>query len=244
LKLIVGLGNPGRQYVKTRHNIGYMTVDELARRHGVALDRDRFQGRFEKCVIRGVEVALLEPTTFMNLSGRSAAEAARFFKVEPADVLLIADDINLDLGALRMRSEGSAGGHNGIDDCIRMLGTDALPRLRVGVGPFTGRDSAGFVLGVFGGDEWKVIEPAIGRAADAAECWLVSGIEAAANRFNGTAPERRKPKPEKPKAEKPKPEKPQLELKQKSEQAGQPETGNPKPDTRNGTGEEKNATSL
>jgi PTH1 family peptidyl-tRNA hydrolase len=189
MKLVAGLGNPGRQYERTRHNLGFMVADRFASRWNVALDREKFGGRFAKFSYAGVEVCLLEPLTFMNLSGASVAEAARFFKVEPADILVVADDINLKLGTIRIRAGGSAGGHNGLEDCIRALGTQEFPRMRIGVGPFTGKDASGFVLGDFTAAERAVIEPVAARAAEAVECFVEHGVQRAADRFNGPAPE-------------------------------------------------------
>jgi PTH1 family peptidyl-tRNA hydrolase len=189
MKLVVGLGNPGRQYDGTRHNLGFAVVDRLAARCGAALERERFGGRFAKCTVRGIDTVLLEPMRFMNLSGDSVVEAATFFKIEPADLLVIADDINLKLGTIRIRPGGSAGGHNGLDDCIRALGTADFARLRIGVGPFDGADATGFVLGRFTSAERKTIEPRLDRAAEAAECWIEHGTERAAGRFNGPAPD-------------------------------------------------------
>jgi PTH1 family peptidyl-tRNA hydrolase len=193
MKLIIGLGNPGRQYAETRHNLGFKVLDVLARRWGVSLSRERFAGRFEKCDRPGREateaVGLLAPMTYMNLSGNSVIEAVSFFKLTPADLLVVADDINLPTAALRIRGEGSPGGHNGLKDIARALGTQAWARLRIGVGPFTGRDSSGFVLGEFRPDERPAVDAAVDRAADAAELWLSRGTDAAANRFNGTGDE-------------------------------------------------------
>lgn len=205
MKMIVGLGNPGREYERTRHNAGFLAVEELARRRGVAVDQNKFAAKIAKTEMNvgdgkaggstggdAQPVLLVMPQTYMNLSGRSVQEASAFFKVAPADVLVIADDINLALGALRLRETGSAGGHNGLKDIIRALGTQDFPRLRMGVGLFSGRDSSGFVLSPFRPHEWEIMTAEIARAADAAECWLTRGPVEAANRFNGPIPEVRK----------------------------------------------------
>jgi PTH1 family peptidyl-tRNA hydrolase len=192
MKLIVGLGNPGREYERTRHNAGFLAVEELARRRGVAVDQNKFAAKIAKTELDARPVLLVMPQTYMNLSGRSVQEASAFFKIAPADVLVIADDINLALGALRLRETGSAGGHNGLKDIIRALGTQDFPRLRMGVGLFSGRDSSGFVLSPFRPHEWEIMTAEIARAADAAECWLTRGPVEAANRFNGPIPDVRK----------------------------------------------------
>lgn len=209
MKLIVGLGNPGRQYERTRHNVGFLVLDRLGARLGADW-RDKFAARFAKVELprsgpgsgsarssdgpgagaaggTGETLVLLQPMTFMNLSGRSVQEATAFFKIAPADVLVVGDDINLDLAVLRMRPAGSAGGHNGLKDVLRVLGTTEVPRLRIGVGRFAGRDSTGFVLGEFKPAEWKSLEPALDAAADAVGFWALNGSAAAATRFNGPA---------------------------------------------------------
>ena len=202
--MIVGLGNPGSQYERTRHNAGFMAVDRLTDRHARgAIARQRFSGLAVETEIRsarapGVARAmLLKPTTYMNRSGQAVAEAARFYKLDPvADILVIVDDVYLDTGVCRLRADGSAGGHNGLSDIERALGTDRYARCRIGVGP---RDpliaQADFVLGRFSEDETPKLDTALGRAVQAAELWAVSGITHAMNAFN--APDR-PPKPRPP----------------------------------------------
>ena len=206
MKMIVGLGNPGPEYARTRHNVGFMVVDRLARRHGAgATPRGRFNAVCVEASVAGERTLLLKPTTFMNRSGQSVQEAAAFYKIDPArDLLVLVDDIYLPLGSLRLRPAGGAGGHNGLSDIQRALGSEAYPRLRIGVGQRdTGgkpahMDQADYVLGRFTDDEARDLEPALDRAADASELFLTKGVEAAMNRFNAADPAT-KPKPPKPK---------------------------------------------
>ncbi len=199
MKLIAGLGNPGPRYAESRHNVGYMVVDELA--HRWAADMTKYDRDFEGLLgqaYRGSEVVLLlKPTTFMNLSGRSVAAAFRYYKMTTADLLVVHDDLDLPVGHLRLRAEGSAGGHKGLDDVIRHLSTDAVPRLRLGIGKVHRDVTVDYVLSRFDADERPVVEAAVSRAADAVETWLKSGLDAAMNQFNrkpDTEPPRAKPK--------------------------------------------------
>lgn len=201
MKLLVGLGNPGAKYDRTRHNVGFTVVDRLARRHaGGAMSKARFDAVTVEATIRGERCLLLKPTTFMNLSGRSVAAAVGFFKVDPtSDLLVIVDDVALPCGGIRLRGEGGAGGHNGLTDIERALGSPAYPRLRIGVDgcpPFM--DQADYVLGRFTPEQESAVEPAIERAADAAECFVAEGLAAAMNKFNAKPQPPRPPKPERP----------------------------------------------
>lgn len=184
MKLIVGLGNPGGKYTATRHNVGFRVVDELSRRHGIDLSRVRFSGFFGNGPVGAQQVGLLKPGTFMNLSGRAVREAMTFYKLEPADLLVISDDLALPLGRLRLRKAGSAGGHNGLTSVITETGTEAFARLRIGIEQVAGERMVGHVLGAFTDREETVIGPAVMHAADAVECWLADGIDTAMNRFN------------------------------------------------------------
>ncbi|HOW69811.1 MAG TPA: aminoacyl-tRNA hydrolase [Phycisphaerae bacterium] len=186
MKLVVGLGNPGRQYESTRHNVGFRVIDELARRWQLNVGRRQFQGTAELGRIRDQRVLLLKPGTYMNRSGGSVREAATFHKVEPADLLIVLDDMALPLGRIRIRGGGSAGGHHGLADVIRELGTDAVARLRIGIEQVSGERMVDHVLSPFNTEEEAVVGPAVGRAADAVECFLAEGLEAAMNRFNRT----------------------------------------------------------
>lgn len=185
MKLIVGLGNPGRQYEGTRHNAGFEAVNLLARRHGVTWEAaprgiDALSGRWQ-----AGPAVLAKPLTFMNHSGLAVVALLQFYKIDLADLLVIVDEVQLELGRLRTRPSGSAGGHNGLKSIIEALGTDAFARLRIGVGRGdTRRDLADHVLGRLDPAERPVIEEAVGRAADAAELFVADGVLAAMNRFN------------------------------------------------------------
>jgi peptidyl-tRNA hydrolase, PTH1 family len=184
LKLIVGLGNPGREYEHTRHNVGFQVADELAHRYRVTLkNHAKWKARAAKIADIGDGVLVAEPTTFMNLSGWAVREIADFHKLAPADVLVVVDDADLPLGRLRLRTGGSAGGHNGLKSIIQELGTLEFPRLRVGVGRQAG-ELKNHVLGRFSAEEKAQIDAAVKRAADAAELFAKENILAAMNRFN------------------------------------------------------------
>ena len=184
MKLIVGLGNPGREYEHTRHNVGFQVAEELAHRYRVTWkNRGSWKARVAKIAEIGEGVLLAEPTTFMNLSGWAVREIASFHKLAPSDVLIVVDDADLPLGRLRLRTSGSAGGHNGLKSIIQELGTIEFPRLRVGVGRQAG-ELKSHVLGRFSSEERDQIEAAVKRAADAAELFARENILAAMNRFN------------------------------------------------------------
>ena len=184
--LIVWLGNPGARYENTRHNVGFWAIDELSRRSDAAVRKIRFHALTADAVVGSQGVLLMKPTTFMNLSGQAVGEAARFFKIPPEHILILSDDVDLPLGKLRIRKSGSAGGHNGLKNIIQHLGTDQFPRLKLGVGakPHPDFDMADWVLGQLQGEDKKVMEQAVKRAADAVECLLAEGIDRAMNKFN------------------------------------------------------------
>ena len=184
--LVVGLGNPGPKYEWTRHNVGFLVVDELAERASIPVQKLKYKALTNTTVIGGQSVLLMKPTTYMNLSGESVGQAARFYKIPPERVLVISDDVALPQGKLRIRRSGSAGGHNGLKNIIAHLGTDQFPRLKVGVGekPHPDYDLADWVLGKFQGEDKKVMDEAVKRAADAVECILKEGADRAMNRFN------------------------------------------------------------
>jgi len=185
MKLIVGLGNPGAQYKDTRHNVGFEVAALLARKYASGTPRAKFQGEIAEANIGGQRALLLTPLTYMNLSGASVLAARDFYKIEQQDMLVICDDFNLPLGKLRLRGKGSAGGQNGLDDILRRLGTEEIPRLRLGIGPPpAGRNNAGYVLSRFAKDEQPIVAEAIQRAAEAAATWAQKGLEAAMNEFN------------------------------------------------------------
>lgn len=186
-KLIAGLGNPGARYAATRHNVGWMLLDAFARKHGVSVDRSGFQGVYGEMRwgLDAEKVLLLKPLTYMNLSGRSVAEAARFFRIQPSDILVLFDDLDLEVGRLRLRTKGSAGGHNGMRSIIAELGTAEFPRLRIGIGrPAPGWQVVDWVLAPFGPDDAAAVAGVLPRAVEAVECFLSDGILTAMNRYN------------------------------------------------------------
>ena len=189
MKLIVGLGNPGRKYRDTRHNVGFAVVDEVARRQDVVFESAPAEALMARARRLGADgTLLLKPLTFMNLSGFAVSEVARYFRVALPDVLVVADDVSLPLGRLRARPRGSDGGHKGYRSLIEQFGTADFPRLRVGVGRGDPRrDLADHVLAGFDPEERAEAGEAIGRAADAIELFVADGIEAVMNRFNGPA---------------------------------------------------------
>ena len=186
--LIVGLGNPGREYENTRHNAGFRALDILAQKLGCKPDKLKYQGLYCQVNYRGNKLLLLKPQTYMNLSGRSAAPLAAFFKVPTDHVIVLFDDISLPPGRLRIRADGSAGGHNGIKSLIQELGSQNFPRVKIGVGakPHPDFDLADWVLSAFTAAEEKALVPALERAADAVLAIIDQGVPEAANRFNGT----------------------------------------------------------
>lgn len=185
MKLIVGLGNPGRKYAPTRHNVGFEVLGELARRWGDGKPRVKFQGETVEASIEGQKALLLTPHTFMNNSGRSVLAARDFYKLEDEDLLVVCDDFHLPLAKLRFRGKGSAGGQNGLADVIRCLGTDMFPRLRVGVGsPPPDWNVADYVLSKFTKEEIPLIQQAVTRAADAVADWTREGVQYCMNQYN------------------------------------------------------------
>lgn len=182
MKAIVGLGNPGSQYAGTRHNIGFDVVEEVARRWGVQLRPWKLVAEVATVGARGA--VLVEPVTFMNLSGDAVSQVRSFYKLEPADVLVVVDEVQLPVGRVRVRRSGSAGGHNGLKSIIQHIG-DGFPRLRIGVGRGDPKwDLADHVLSRFGRDERDVVADAVNRAADAVELFVDEGVEAVMNRYN------------------------------------------------------------
>lgn len=187
MKIIVGLGNPGAEYERTRHNAGYGALDRLARRHAPgAVARSRFDAAVVEATIRGERCLLMKPLTFMNRSGAAVAQAVNFFKISPLeDLLVLVDDTALPIGTIRIRPDGGAGGHNGLADIQRALGSDAYVRLRIGVDSKPAvMDQADYVLGRFTAEQEAAIVPSLEKAADAAEVFVAEGIAAAMNRFN------------------------------------------------------------
>lgn len=186
--VIVGLGNPGEEYAKTRHNVGFQSVNELARRHSLAFDEKRAKARIAAGQIAGQRVALAKPFTYMNVIGQAVVGLCQWYKVEPArELLVIYDDLDLPFGVLRLRERGSAGTHNGMKSIIGQLGAQEFPRIRVGIGQGPpGRDAASYVLGRFTRDEADALPELYGRVADAVEIILREGFTVAMNRYNGS----------------------------------------------------------
>jgi PTH1 family peptidyl-tRNA hydrolase len=185
MKLVVGLGNPGRKYNGSRHNVGFEVLARLAQRYDVGRPRAKFNAEVAETTIRNQKTILLSPLTYMNLSGQSVGAVVDFYKLPLTDLLVICDDINLDLARLRFRPSGSAGGQNGLKNIIQRLGSQAFGRLRVGVGrPPPNWDAADFVLGKFSQDDQLQIESCVTRAVDAVETWVEYGMQTAMNQFN------------------------------------------------------------
>jgi len=183
--LIVGLGNPGRRYERTRHNLGYAVLVELARRLKPGAPKSKFHGEVVEASLEGEKVLLLSPVTYMNQSGRSVQAARDFYGLPNEQLLVICDDMNLPLGKLRCRPGGASGGQKGLEDVIRMLGTEEFPRLRIGIGQAPeGWDAADFVLARFTQEELPEIEDAVSRAADAVALWVREGIGPCMSRYN------------------------------------------------------------
>ena len=185
--LIVGLGNPGENYARTRHNIGFRAVDCLAGQLGAKIDRAKFRGLYGQANYKGLKLILLKPQTFMNNSGLSVMDAARFYKLPAERVIVLFDDISLDVGRLRVRAEGSAGGHNGIKSIIGGLNSQSFPRVKIGVGakPHPDYELADWVLSNFTKDEEKLLSPVMEDAASAALELIENGVQAAASKYNG-----------------------------------------------------------
>ena len=208
MKIIVGLGNPGREYVGTRHNVGFEVIDAIARKLGWTFGPDEFdrvaKTKFDGLAMDGAiqlasgeseKLLLLKPMTYMNLSGRSVQAAKAFYQVTSADLMVVLDDLALPAGKIRLRASGSDGGHNGLRDIQRMLGTSQYPRLRIGIDPppprVPGRD---YVLGRFSEEQRQRLDPGIGRSADAVLTWVEKGINVAMNQFNAEADEKKEDK--------------------------------------------------
>lgn len=185
--MLVGLGNPGEEYARSRHNVGFRTVELLAKQAGVKIDRAKLRALSRQTVLAGQKVLLVKPQTYMNCSGEAVWLLSQYHKIPPEHILVISDDISLPVGRIRVRGDGSAGGHNGLKSIIQHLGTQEFPRVKIGVGgkPHPDYDLASWVLSSFTQDEEAQLAPALARAADAVLEILSSGVYSAANKFNG-----------------------------------------------------------
>ena len=188
--LIVGLGNPGKEYERTRHNCGFQAVDLLAKQLNAKIDKVKFQGLYAQVNYGDKKLLLLKPMTYMNLSGRSVLQLSAYFHVPPQRIIVLFDDISLEPGRLRIRADGSAGGHNGIKSIISELGSQAFPRVKIGVGAkaHPEQDLADWVLSGFSASEEKAVSSALERAGQAALCIVDKGVAESANRYNGSHP--------------------------------------------------------
>lgn len=186
--LIVGLGNPGKEYAHTRHNCGFRAIDNLAEKLGCKIDKLKFQGLYTQTTYNGRKLILLKPQTFMNLSGRSVLQLSAYFNIPPERIIIMFDDISLQPGRLRVRADGSAGGHNGIKSIISELGSQDFPRVKIGVGakPSPDRDLADWVLSGFTASEEKALADALKNAGDAALSIIEKGVQKTANLYNGS----------------------------------------------------------
>ena len=188
--LIVGLGNPGKEYERSRHNCGFRALDRLAQALNVKVDKLKFQGLYTQTTYNGIKLYLLKPQTYMNLSGKSVVQLSAFFKIPPQRIIVLFDDISLAPGRLRVRAEGSAGGHNGIKSIIQELGSQDFPRVKIGVGakPNPDYNLADWVLGSFSALDEKAMAVSLENAGQAALAVIDKGVSEAANRFNGSHP--------------------------------------------------------
>ncbi|MDR5588119.1 MULTISPECIES: aminoacyl-tRNA hydrolase [Clostridium] len=182
--LIVGLGNPGSKYDNTRHNIGFEVIDNISNEYNIDINRQKFKGVYGEGFIANNKVILLKPTTYMNLSGDSVREVANFYKISNENIIVIYDDISLDIGRLRIREKGSAGGHNGIKSIIANLSTDVFPRIKVGVGQ-PNINLVDYVLGKFSKEEKEVLKESIEAATNSVEEIIKQDVNSAMNKFNG-----------------------------------------------------------
>lgn len=185
MKLIVGLGNPGPRYEETRHNVGFMVIDQLSRKWDIPLSKQKFSGLYGMGTVGGEKVLLLKPLTYMNLSGEAIRPLMDFYKLNNEDIIVIYDDLDLPAGKIRLRQKGSAGGHNGMKSTIQHLGTQAFNRIRIGIDrPTGGMAVPDYVLSRFSDEEWPDVEDALKRSAEACEEWLSSPFPEVMNSYN------------------------------------------------------------
>lgn len=185
MKLIVGLGNPGLKYARNRHNVGFMVLSHLARAEGAEFNRQRFNAQLAEIKFGGERVLLLKPQTYMNASGSAVGKLAAFYRVPRQDVMVVYDDLDLPLGKLRLRANGSSGGHHGMESIINTLGGSDIPRLRIGIGRPDPKQDVGHVLGNFSQEEQSMLDDVLKRAAEALKVWAEDGIVKAMNLYNG-----------------------------------------------------------
>ena len=183
--LIVGLGNPEEEYSKTRHNMGFNTINQIAKQQKIEVNKTKFQGLYETTIIEGEKVILVKPQTFMNLSGNCVQEFVKFYKIEKNNIIVIYDDMDVETGEIKIRKKGSAGGHNGMKSIIQMLGTEEFPRIRIGIGrPEHNGDEINYVIGAIPEEEIPKLDGGVERAKDAVIEILKNGIDSAMNKFN------------------------------------------------------------
>ena len=182
--VIAGLGNPGKKYENTRHNMGFITIDQLAEKHNIKVDKLKFKALVGEGRIAGQKVMLVKPQTYMNLIGESIREVMNFYKLEPENLIVIYDDIDIEAGTLRIRKFGSAGTHNGMKSVVYQLQSDRFPRIRLGIGSQKKGDLVNFVIGGFSKEEVPVLEEAVNHAVLATECIIEDGIDKAMNQYN------------------------------------------------------------
>lgn len=182
--LVVGLGNIGAQYENTRHNVGFDAIDLISDKYNIPVNRIKFKGVYGEGNIGGEKVILLKPSTYMNLSGESIIQAMNFYKISNDNIIVIYDDVSLDVGRMRIREKGSAGGHNGIKNTILHLGSDSFPRIKIGVGQ-PKNDMVHHVLGKFSKDEREILNKVLEASIEAVEAMMKSGVTEAMNKFNG-----------------------------------------------------------
>lgn len=183
--LIVGLGNPEEEYKQTRHNMGFETINKISKQYNLKVEKSKFNGLFEKCSIEGKEVILLKPQTYMNLSGTCVREFANFYKIQPENIIIIYDDMDIDVGIIKIRKKGHSGAHNGMKSVVENLGTIEFPRIRIGIGkPLENEDKVKFVIGKISNKTKEELETGITKAYEAAIEIIKNGIDTAMNKFN------------------------------------------------------------
>lgn len=196
MKVIVGLGNPGKEYENTKHNIGFLTLDRLSERLGISIKQIKHKALTGEGFVKGQKLMLVKPQTYMNLSGQCVREVMQYYKLEPENLIVIYDDLDIPIGTLRLRAKGSAGTHNGMKSIIYDIQEDGFPRVRVGIGGEHKGNLANYVISGFRKEDINTVETAVEKAADAVECWIDEGINAAMNKFNKKKEKKKKEKPE------------------------------------------------